>query len=63
MRKREEGGGEKRAKEEWRIRKRSWKRVGGEKWEEAVEGLLLTLRMMCLEGGASSSTCDLVTRP
>ena len=28
-----------------------------------MEGLLLTVRMMCLEGSAPSSTRDLVTRP
>ena len=33
----------------------------GEKQEEPVEGFLLTLRVMCLEGDALSSTRALVT--
>ena len=30
---------------------------------EAVEGLLLTLRVMCLEGGVPSATLNPVNRP
>ena len=34
-----------------------------QKEEEAMEGLLLTSKMMCFEGGAPSSTRDLVIWP
>ena len=44
----EEGAG-------WRVEKE------GEKYEESVEGLLSTLRVMCLEVDALSSTRALVT--
>ena len=36
------------------------RRRRGEKFKEAMEGLLLTLRVMCPEGDAPSSTRDLV---
>ena len=35
----------------------------GERQDQAFEGLLLTLRMMSLEGGGPSSTLDRLIRP
>ena len=52
------GGGEEGKRRRWWEEKDKRGEVGG-----GGEGLLSTLRMMCLEGDAPSSTNDLVSRP
>ena len=44
-----------RRRRRWRGGKTGGEGGGGEKLEETVEGLFLTLRVMCFEGDAPSS--------